>query len=358
MTGLIEDYALIGDMQSAALVEPDGSVDWLCLPRFDSDACFAALLGDETQRAVADQPDRPGRPGAPARRAQPHVRGRHADPGDALADDERHGQVTDFMPPRDDEQPVLVRIVEGVAGAVEMETRAAGALRLRPGRCPGCAGSTTACRPSAGPDAVWLRTPVKLAGPDMPTRRRFTVRAGERVPFVLSWMPSHTRPRPEDRRAPRPAGRRPRTFWTDWVAPAAPTRATYRDAVIRSLITLKALTYAPTGGIVAAPTTSLPEDIGGVRNWDYRYCWLRDATITLEALLRTGYTDEAAAWREWLRPRGRRRRPATCRSCTGWRASGGWPSGRPTGCPATRTRPRCGSATPRSTSASSTCTAR
>ena len=151
----------------------------------------------------------------------------------------------------------------------------------------------------AGPEAVWLRTPIRLVGRNMSHEAAFTVSAGERVPFVLCWMPSNQgAPQVTDADAEDLLART-RTFWTDWTAHCT-YQGDYADAVLRSLITLKALTYAPTGGIVAAPTTSLPEDIGGVRNWDYRYCWLRDATITLEALLRTGYKAEAAAWREWL----------------------------------------------------------
>jgi GH15 family glucan-1,4-alpha-glucosidase len=206
--------------------------------------------------------------------------------------------VTDFMPPRGGEQPVLVRIVTGVAGSVEMEC----VLRVRFGygrvlpwmrRVDHCLSAV------AGPDSVWLRTPVRLTGKSLRHEAGFVVRAGEQVPFVLCWMPSHAGA-PEVTEAD--AGdllARTREFWAGFSA-ACTYSGEHAEAVLRSLITLKALTYAPTGGIVAAPTTSLPEDLGGVRNWDYRYCWLRDATITLEALLRTGYTDEASQWREWL----------------------------------------------------------
>jgi GH15 family glucan-1,4-alpha-glucosidase len=298
LTGLIEDYALIGDMQSAALIDRQGCVDWLCLPRFDSDACFAALLGDERHGQWRISPT--AAQGPEPRRGE--VSRRYED-GTLILRTRWHTiggvvDVIDFMPPRDGEQPVLVRIVEGVQGAVEMEC----ALRVRFGygkvlpwmrRVDHCLSAV------AGPDAVWLRTPVKLTGKSMRHEGAFTVRAGEQVPFVLSWMPSHAGPPQLGYEQAGELLERTRSFWTDWSA-GCTYQGEYAEAVLRSLITLKALTYAPTGGIVAAPTTSLPEDIGGVRNWDYRYCWLRDATITLEALLRTGFTAEAAAWREWL----------------------------------------------------------
>jgi GH15 family glucan-1,4-alpha-glucosidase len=296
MAGLIEDYAIIGDMQSAALVSRDGSVDWLCVPRFDSDACLAALLGDESHGQWRISPT--AADGPPSRRGQ--VTRRYQ--GSTLILETEWQtvggtvRVIDFMPPRTDEAPVLVRIVEGVTGAVEMEC----VLRLRFGYgkvVPWVRRVDHAVMAVAGPDSVWLRTPVHLVGHDMAHEAAFTVRAGEQVPFVFAWHPSHLGPPPEVDAAEALAATR--KFWTDWVAKCG-YQGRYRDAVVRSLITLKALTYAPTGGIVAAATTSLPEDLGGVRNWDYRFCWLRDATITLEALLRTGYTGEAAAWREWL----------------------------------------------------------
>jgi GH15 family glucan-1,4-alpha-glucosidase len=298
MSGLIEDYALIGDMQSAALIDRHGSVDWLCLPRFDSDACFAALLGEERHGHWRISPT--AQDGPEPRRGQ--VSRSYEDGTLILVTEwETMGgavRVIDFMPPRDGEQPVLVRIVEGIRGAVEMEC----VLRVRFGygqvlpwmrRVDHCLSAV------AGPDSVWLRTPIRLTGRNMAHEACFTVRAGDRVPFVLCWMPSHAgAPEVTDAHAEDLLART-RTFWAGWTA-ACTYKGDYSEAVLRSLITLKALTYAPTGGIVAAPTTSLPEDIGGVRNWDYRYCWLRDATITLEALLRTGYTAEAAAWRQWL----------------------------------------------------------
>jgi len=298
VAGFIEDYALIGDMQTAALVGLNGCVEWLCLPRFDSPAAFAALLGDEHNghwliAPVASQVPA-DRGNAMSRRYQ----------GDTLILETEWTtasgvvRVIDFMPPRGGEQPVLIRIVRGVRGTVEMET----VLRLRFGygkivpwvRRDKATGAVTAV---AGPDSVWLRSTVRLTGKDMAHEATFVVSAGDEVPFVLAWRPSHL-PAPEEVDAAE-ALASTTAFWDGWVSRCS-YEGEYRDAVIRSLITLKALTYAPTGGIVAAPTTSLPEDIGGVRNWDYRYCWLRDATITLEALLRTGYTQEAMDWREWL----------------------------------------------------------
>jgi GH15 family glucan-1,4-alpha-glucosidase len=296
MAGRIEDYALIGDMQSAALVGRDGSIDWLCLPRFDSDACFAALLGDEHNGQWRICPTT--LEGPVSRRGEVHRRYR----GDSLIlETTWHTlsgvvRVVDFMPPRDDSYPVLIRLIEGVSGAVEMESL----LRLRFGYgkiIPWVRRNGDNIRAIAGPDSVCLTSPVHSTGQNMAHQATFTVQPGDRVPFVMSWRPSHLDwASPVD---PDAALESTSKFWDSWTA-ACTYHGPYRDTVVRSLITLKALTYAPTGGIVAAPTTSLPEDIGGVRNWDYRYCWLRDATITLEALLRTGYTSEADAWRRWL----------------------------------------------------------
>ena len=293
---LIEDYALIGDMQSAALVSREGSVDWLCLPRFDSDAVFAALIGDRFDGQWRLNPTAADGP----RSRLGQVERTYVGDSLILSTQWRTTggtvRVLDFMPPREDSSPVLIRIVEGVEGAVEMEC----VIRLRFGYgsvVPWVRRIDHGIRAVAGPDSVWLHSPVKLVGRDMAHRASFTVRAGQQIPFVLSWRPSHVEDCPQVDAAQELA--RTSAFWADWVARCS-YHGQYREPVIRSLITLKALTYAPTGGIVAAPTTSLPEDIGGVRNWDYRYCWLRDATIALEALLRTGYTAEAAAWRGWL----------------------------------------------------------
>ena len=299
MPALIEDYALVGDMQSAALISRAGSVDWLCLPRFDSPACFAMLLGTERHGRWRIAPAGAAEDGA----AQPDgiTVTRRYRPDTLILEThwrtpDGEVRVTDFMPPRDSKNPALVRIVTGLSGSVDMDC----VFRARFGygqvlpwmrRLDGCVVGI------AGPDSVWLSTPVALVGRSFEHQATFTVDAGERVPFVLSWNPSHAGPpEPTD---PHQAEAATERYWLDWVSRCT-YQGCYRDAVVRSLITLKALTYQPTGGIVAAATTSLPEDLGGIRNWDYRYCWLRDATITLEALLRTGYTEEALAWRAWL----------------------------------------------------------
>ncbi|GGZ44179.1 glucoamylase [Streptomyces inusitatus] len=287
----IEDYALIGDLQTAALVGTDGSIDWLCLPRFDSAACFAAILGDEENGHWRIAPKGAG----------PCARRGYA--GDSLVLESvwetRAGtvKVVDFMPQRD-EAPSVVRIVEGVSGSVEMES----VLRLRfdyGSVVPWMRRADGRRVAVAGPDSVWLRSepPVKTWGQQFSTVSSFAVGEGEKVAFVLTWHPSHLeRPGELDPFEALECGLRD---WGEW-ANRCRTEGRYRDAVVRSLITLKALTYGPTGGIVAAPTTSLPEEIGGVRNWDYRFCWLRDSTLTLDALLDAGYQDEAAAWRDWL----------------------------------------------------------
>ncbi|MFE4873172.1 glycoside hydrolase family 15 protein [Streptomyces sp. NPDC056682] len=293
-TQRIEDYALIGDLQTAALVGRDGSVDWLCLPRFDSAACFAALLGDEDNGHWRIAPAEAGHAGRCARR-------RYLDDSLILESvwETRTGtvKVLDFMPQRD-QAPDVVRIVEGVSGTVEMGS----VLRLRFDYghvVPWIRRSEGHRVAIAGPDSVWLRShpEVKTWGQHMSTRSSFTVGEGEKVAFVLTWHPSHE-PRP-DLCDPYAALEESLADWQEWAARCR-YQGPYRDAVVRSLITLKALTYAPTGGIVAAATTSLPEEIGGVRNWDYRYCWLRDSTLTLEALLSAGYLEEAGQWRDWL----------------------------------------------------------
>ncbi|MGW6569449.1 glycoside hydrolase family 15 protein [Streptomyces sp. NPDC054975] len=291
MTQRIDDYALIGDLQTAALVGRDGSIDWLCLPRFDSAACFAAILGDEENGHWRLAPK-----GAKTCTTRGYA-------GDSLVLETywetRTGtvKVVDFMPQRD-ESPDLMRIVEGVSGSVEMS----GVLRLRfdyGSVVPWVRRSDGHRVAVAGPDSVWLRSEpeVKTWGQQFSTCSSFTVDAGQKVAFVLTWHPSH-RPRPE---LIDPFGALDEclTDWRDWAARCT-YQGPYREAVLRSLITLKALTYAPTGGIVAAPTTSLPEELGGVRNWDYRSCWLRDSTLTLNALLSAGYVEEAGAWRDWL----------------------------------------------------------
>jgi GH15 family glucan-1,4-alpha-glucosidase len=294
VAGRIEDYALIGDMQTAALVCRDGTVDWLCLPRFDSHAVFAGLLGTEEHGFWRLGP-------AHAADAEPPRAVRRRYRGDSLIlesewDTSRGTvRVTDFMPPRDG-APQLIRIVEGVTGRVPM--RSALRMRFSYGRVVPWVhkheGRTVAV---AGPDSVWYDTECETYGKALTTYSDFTVAPGDRIAFTISWEPSHKQPPalPE----PEQSLEATEEFWSDWVDQCT-YHGPYREAVVRSLITLKALTYAPTGGIVAAPTTSLPEEIGGVRNWDYRYTWLRDAAITLSSLLRTGYREEARAWREWL----------------------------------------------------------
>jgi GH15 family glucan-1,4-alpha-glucosidase len=290
MPSRIEDYGLIGDCETAALVARDGSIDWLCWPRFDSDACFAALLGRAEH----------GRWQIAPRDPLPRVTRRYRlntliletlfETADGAA------TLIDFMPPRGANSNI-VRLVVGERGRVAMCSE----LVLRFGYGAIVPWVTRledrTLRAIAGPDMVVLRTPVELRGENMTTVGEFDVVAGEIIPFVLTYGPSHLPPPP----APDPADALAATeaFWTEWVGNGE-TDGPWSEAVVRSLITLKALTYGPTGGMVAAPTTSLPERLGGARNWDYRFCWLRDATRTLLALMDAGYYEEAQAWREWL----------------------------------------------------------
>jgi len=293
MPSRIEDYALIGDCEAAALVGRDGSIDWLCWPRFDSDACFAALLGWEEH----------GRWRIAPRDAKTRVTRRYR--GNSLILETRfetsEGAVllVDFMPFRT-ETPNIIRLVVGERGHVVMDTE----LVLRFGYGAIVPWVTRlddgTLRAIAGPEMVLLRTSVHLVGhniQNMKTVGEFTVAAGETVPFMLTHAYSHLPPpAPID---PQSALDETEALWTEWSKKCRPA-GHCSEAIIRSLITLKALTYWPTGGIVAAPTTSLPEQLGGVRNWDYRFCWLRDATLTLLALMNAGFGDEALAWREWL----------------------------------------------------------
>ncbi|MGN6333733.1 MAG: glycoside hydrolase family 15 protein [Motilibacteraceae bacterium] len=290
MPGRIEDYAVVGDMHSVALVCRDGSVDWLCLPRFDSPAFFAALLGGDRNGHWRVAPMSGGPASRRRYRENTLVLESEWDTPDGTV------RVVDFMPPRDG-QPNLVRIVEGVSGRVRMKSE----LRLRFDYghiLPWVRRVGEGLHAVAGPDAVWLHGDVTHHGQDdMSSGAEFEVGPGDRVAFVLTWAPSHEpQPDPTDALAQLDLTER---FWAYWMTDCR-YQGDYEEAVRRSLITLKALTYEPTGGIVAAATTSLPEDIGGVRNWDYRYCWLRDATLTLQALLHSGYTQEASDWREWL----------------------------------------------------------
>ncbi|QJS12677.1 glycoside hydrolase family 15 protein [Streptomyces argyrophyllae] len=291
MKARIEDYALIGDEQTAALVGKDGSIDWLCLPRFDSGSCFARLLGDEDHGHWRIAPKGADVCTRRAYRSDTLVLDTEWETADGVV------RVTDLMPQRD-RAPDVVRIVEGVSGRVTVRST----LRLRfdyGSVMPWVRRSDGHRVAVAGPDSVWLRAEpsVRTWGEDYGTHAEFTVAEGERVAFVLTWHPSHERRPPLI--DPYEALESSVTDWRRW-ARQCRYDGPYRDAVVRSLITLKALTYAPTGGIVAAATTSLPEQPGGVRNWDYRYCWLRDSTLTLGALLAAGFQQEAEAWRDWL----------------------------------------------------------
>jgi GH15 family glucan-1,4-alpha-glucosidase len=287
----IEDYALIGDTNTAALVSRDGSIDWLCIPRFDSEACFTALLGGPEHGRWLLTPEGEIR----------SLRRRYR--GDSLILETEFetetGVVTvlDFMPIATHRERVdVVRIVRGLRGQARMRMELI--LRFDYGSViPWVTRTSQGIRAIAGPNAIELRTPVALEGRDFTTLASFGVAADESIPFVLTWHASNKRgPRagdPERMRAETEA------WWQQWSSRYL-DNGEWREPVLRSLITLKALTYEPTGGIVAAPTTSLPEQLGGPRNWDYRYCWLRDATLTLYALLISGYSQEARAWREWL----------------------------------------------------------
>ncbi|HLJ92729.1 MAG TPA: glycoside hydrolase family 15 protein [Gemmataceae bacterium] len=289
MASRIEDYALIGDLQTAALVGRNGSIDWLCLPRFDSGACFAALLGNPEHGRWLLAPK------AEIRR----IRRRYRDATLVLETsyETDAGAVTliDFMPLRA-QSPVLVRMVKGDRGRVPMQLEII--IRFDYGSIvPWVRRTIRGIRAIAGPNSLLLNTDVELQGQNLTTVAEFTVTEGQVVPFVLRWYPSHEEPPPPAD----PLQALPETdrWWQEWSG-----RCTYqgpwRDQVMRSLITLKALTYDPTGGIMAAATTSLPEQLGGVRNWDYRYCWVRDATFTLYSLIEGGYLEEARAWRQWL----------------------------------------------------------
>ncbi|MDQ3669980.1 MAG: glycoside hydrolase family 15 protein, partial [Actinomycetota bacterium] len=285
----LEDYGLIGDTQTAALVGRDGSVDWLCMPRFDSAACFAALLGEPDHGRWLIAPAAGGL--ATRRRYRPGTLVLETE----FEVDEGAIRVIDFMPPRE-QDPDLVRIVEGVRGRVPVRMELV--IRFDYGSIiPWARRLNGTLTYTGGPDALSLRTPVETRGENLTTVAEFTVAEGDRVPFVLTWYPS-SEPAPREIEAAR-ALEQTEVWWQDWSA-RCEYEGEWREPVLSSLIVLKALTYAPTGGIVAAPTTSLPEKIGGVRNWDYRYCWLRDATFTLYSLLLAGYTTEAREWRDWL----------------------------------------------------------
>ena len=285
----IEDYAFLSDTQSGALVSREGCIDWLCLPRFDSGACFAALLGGKENGSWTLTPQEK------IRKRERRYR------GDTLileTDLHTNGgavRYIDFMPPRGT-NPDIVRTIEGLEGEVTIRMELV--IRFDYGSViPWVRRRHGGLEAVAGPDALILHTLIETHGEDLKTVAEFTVRKGERVPIVLTWFASHDAPPPEVN--PEHALRETEIYWRDWSRQCT-HEGPWREAVTRSLIKLKGLTYAPTGGIVAALTTSLPEKIGGVRNRDYRYCWLRDATFTLVSLLSAGFREEANAWREWL----------------------------------------------------------
>ena len=290
MASRIEDYALLGDCETAALVGKDGSIDWLCWPRFDSDACFAALLGtpDNGRWQIAPA-------GAPARISR-RYRGDTLILETRIETDAGSALLIDFMPPRGRNSDV-VRIVVGERGTVTLRTELV--IRYGYGRAVPWVSRLDdgTLQAVSGPDMIVLHTPIRLHGEGLRSVGEFTVSAGERIPFVLSYGPSYLPPPAAIE--PEAALEHTEKFWTEWSAKGE-TAHEWSEAVRRSRVTLKALTYAPTGGIVAAPTTSLPEQLGGPRNWDYRFCWLRDATLTLLALMNAGHYGEAKAWRDWL----------------------------------------------------------
>jgi GH15 family glucan-1,4-alpha-glucosidase len=287
----IEDYAFLSDTQTGALISRDGCVDWLCLPRFDSGACFASLLGNTENGHWRFFPEEEVQTTRRRYRGDTLILETELETKNGVV------RLIDFMPPRG-ENPDIVRIIEGLRGEVQMHMELV--IRFDYGQVVPWvrkrkeAGDLEAI---AGPDGLILRTPIETHGEDLTTVAEFTVAEGDRIPFVLTWFASHLEP-PKKVNADH-ALRDTEVFWANWTKQFKPKNR-WRDAVMRSLIVLKGLTYAPTGGLVAALTTSLPERIGGVRNWDYRYCWLRDAALILLVLMRAGYRDEAEAWRQWL----------------------------------------------------------
>jgi GH15 family glucan-1,4-alpha-glucosidase len=285
----IEDYAFLSDTQSGALVSRHGCVDWLCFPRFDSPACFASLLGENKNGHWRFFPEE----------EVEKTRRRYRDDTLILETEieTKSGAVRliDFMPPRG-EDPDIIRIVEGIRGEVRMKTELI--IRFDYGQIvPWVRKRSGGLEAIAGPDGLILRTPVETSGKELTTVAEFTVSKGNRVPFVLTWFASHKEP-PKEVNAEH-ALRDTEKYWREWSG-QSDIKSEWRDAIVRSLITLKGLTYAPTGGMVAALTTSLPEEIGGVRNWDYRFCWLRDAVFILLTLVGAGYREEARSWRQWL----------------------------------------------------------
>ncbi|MCH5372477.1 MAG: DUF5911 domain-containing protein, partial [Planctomycetes bacterium] len=291
MTRDIADYGLIGDGHTAALVGNDGSIEWLCLPRFDSPACFAAMLGDEENGRWLISPTK--QVTGQTRR----YRGDSLILETELTCETGTIRLTDFMPPRE-QAPDIVRIVECIDGEVEVVSQLS--LRFDYGRIHPFMRKTSGPRilGLSGPNAVALDFEHPVEHDNRSFNSRFTLKEGEKSCFVLTWYPSNAEL--PDRVNPDHALRDTEEFWREWSG-RIEYSGRYRDAVVRSLITLKAMVYSPTGGIVAAPTSSLPEEIGGERNWDYRFCWLRDSTFALIALIRMGLKDEAREWIGWLR---------------------------------------------------------
>ena len=290
MANLIEDYAIIGNCRTAALVGRDGSIDWYCAPRFDSASCFGSLLGtEENGRWLL----------APAEKAKIKRSYR----GDTLILDTTYRtktgtvRITDFMPRTKSERSSIVRVVTGIAGKVEMKCELV--IRFDYGITIPWVNrqNRSTLTAVAGPNMLVLHTPVALRGEDMRTVGEFAVRRGESVSFALTYMRSYRPAEPPIR--VKPALKQTEAAWRNWAKGCKPN-GRWRKEIIRSLLTLKALTYEPTGGMVAAVTTSLPEQVGGPRNWDYRYCWLRDATFTLLAFMNAGLMEEALKWQTWL----------------------------------------------------------
>ena len=287
----IEDYGFLSDTQTGALESRDGCVDWLCFPRFDSPACFASLLGGTQNGHWRFFPKEDVKATRRKYRGETLILETEIETASGAI------RLIDFMPPRG-ENPDIIRIVEGLRGEVLMQMELI--IRFDYGHIVPWVRRRKrfdGLEAIAGPDALILRTPIETYGKDLTTVAKFTVAKGDRIPFVLTWFASHLNP--PRKINPDHALRDTEVFWTDW-AKRFQTQGKWRDAIVRSLITLKGLTYAPTGGLVAALTTSLPEQIGGVRNWDYRYCWLRDAALILLVLLGAGYREEATSWRQWL----------------------------------------------------------
>ena len=346
MPGQIEDYAMIGDMRTAALVGRDGSIDWFCAPRFDSAACFAALLGKRENGRWKIGP-----------RHAAEVHRQYQDGGLILEtrfeNEDGKVSIVDFMPV-DEAHTSIVRLVIGREGKMAMETDLV--IRFDYGLSMPWVNrmDKNTWTAVAGPSMLVLRTPVTLCGQDMHTVGRFTVKKGQTIPFVLTYVLSHL-----DRRRRRPISKHctsaRRAFWRDWSRRCRiPGR--WSGHVCRSLITLKGLSFRPTGGIVAAPTTSLPEKIGGPRNWDYRFCWLRDAAFTLLAFLNAGYTEEADAWQRWLL-RAVAGSPQQLQIMYGVAGERDLGNGNSTGSPGTKARVRCAWAMPPPARCSSTSTA-